>query len=307
MTLRLKQFWALLLAAVRGSGEVALLPADTRQVRPLTIVVAIMCALGCLSALGAAAGFRAADTWTSDLKSAMTVVVQNPRDDASLARAAAIVRQLEGVTRADAMSRQRAKDLLKNYGTDMGATLDALPAPRLIEVGVAARQSRVAERIDTALKTGGFTIFVNDHSRFTGEVLRTSALVRIIALAAVTALIIAAIASIAFAARAALETRRDAVEILHLVGARDDFVAREVQVRFLRLGLIAGGIGAGVAAIIMLIGVAVFAFGSTDLTSGTPLLSWTDMWILVVAPFVTAGASAWAAHIAARATLRELV
>jgi cell division transport system permease protein len=196
---------------------------------------------------------------------------------------------------------------LRNYGTDMGATLDALPAPRLIEVGVAARQSGVSERIDRALKAAGFTSFVNDHSRFTGEVLRTSALVRIIALAAVTALLIAAIASIAFAARAALETRRDAVEILHLVGARDDFVAREVQVRFLRLGLISGGIGAGAAAIIMLIGVGVFAIGATDLTSGSPLLSWTDIWILIVAPFVTAGASAWAAHIAARATLKELV
>jgi cell division transport system permease protein len=302
MMTRIGDMWRLFLDALRGSGEAALLPADSRQVRPLTIVVAIMCALGCLAALGATAGFRAADTWTSDLKSAMTVVVQNPRDDAALARAAEIAKGIEGVTRATAMSRERAKDLLKNYGTDMGATLDALPAPRLIEIGVAAKQTKVAERIDTALKAAGYTSFVNDHSRFTGEVLRTSALVRILALAALTALVVAAISSIAFAARAALETRRDAVEILHLVGAHDEFVAREVQTRFLRLGLLAGGIGA-----IMLIGVGVFAIGATDLTSGSPLFKWTDIWILIAAPLVTAAASAWAAHIAARATLRELV
>lgn len=304
---RLGELWQLFLDALRGSGEAALLPADSRQVRPLTIVVAIMCSLGCLAALGASAGFRAADTWTSDLKSAMTIVVQNPRDDAALARATTIAKGVEGVTSATAMSRERAKDLLKNYGTDMGATLDALPAPRLIEVGVAAKQDKVAERLDAALKTAGFTSFVNDHSRFTGEVLRTSALVRILALAALVALIVAAISSIAFAARAALETRRDAVEILHLVGAHDEFVAREVQTRFLRLGLISGGIGAGVAGLIMLIGVGVFAIGATDLTSGAPLLKWTDIWILIAAPLVTAAASAWAAHIAARATLKELV
>jgi cell division transport system permease protein len=307
MMTRIGDMWRLFLDALRGSGETALLPADSRQVRPLTIVVAIMCALGCLAALGATAGFRAADTWTSDLKSAMTVVVQNPRDDAALARAAEIAKGIEGVTRATAMSRERAKDLLKNYGTDMGATLDALPAPRLIEIGVAAKQTKVAERIDTALKAAGYTSFVNDHSRFTGEILRTSALVRILALAALTALVVAAISSIAFAARAALETRRDAVEILHLVGAHDEFVAREVQTRFLRLGLLAGGIGAGVAGAIMLIGVGVFAIGATDLTSGSPLFKWTDIWILIAAPLVTAAASAWAAHIAARATLRELV
>lgn len=307
MIARVRYYWRLFLMALKHSGEAALLPADSRQVRPLTIVVSIMCALGCLAALGAAAGFRAADSWTSDLKSAMTVVVQNPRDDASLARAAQIVGTIEGVTRSVAMTNARAKDLLKNYGTDMGATLDALPAPRLIEVGVAARQSKVAERMDAALKAAGFTSFVNDHSRFTGEILKTSAVVRILALSALVALIVAAIASIAFAARAALETRRDAVEILHLVGAKDEFVAREVQTRFLRLGLIAGGIGAAVAGAIMLVGVGVFAIGATDLTSGTPILKWTDIWILLAAPIVTAGASAWAAHVAARATLRELV
>ena len=304
---RFQHYWVLFLNALRGSGEAALLPADSRQVRPLTIVVSIMCALGCLAALGAAAGFRAADTWTSDLKSAMTIVVQNPRDDASLARAALLVGQIDGVTRSVVMSRDRAKELLKNYGTDMGATLDALPTPRLIEVGVAAGQNKVAERMDGALKAAGYSSFVDDHSRFTGEILKTSALVRILALSALSALIVAAISSIAFAARAALETRRDAVEILHLVGAQDVFIAREVQTRFLRLGLIAGGIGAGAAGLIMLVGVGIFALGATDLTSGAPLLTWTDVWILLVAPLVTAAASAWAAHVAARTTLRELV
>ena len=304
---RIRSWLGQFLNAIKGSGEAALLPADSRQVRPLTIVVSIMCALGCLAALGAAAGFRAADTWTSDLKSAMTVIVQNPRDDASLDRAALIVGKTEGVTRSVAMSRERAKDLLKNYGTDMSATLDALPVPRLIEVGVAAGQNKVAERIGAELKAAGFTSFVDDHSRFTGEILKTSAVVRILALSALVALIVAAIASIAFAARAALETRRDAVEILHLVGAQDVFIAREVQSRFLRLGLVAGGIGAAAAGLIIIVGVLVFAIGATDLTSGAPLLAWTDLWILIIAPFVTAAASAWAAHIAARSTLKELV
>ncbi|MEN9856183.1 MAG: hypothetical protein RLZZ157_1309, partial [Pseudomonadota bacterium] len=83
MKAALQAFLQLCASAWRNPDDVALLPADSRQVRPLTIVVAIMCALGCLAALAAAAGFRAADTWTSDLKSAMTIVVQSPRDDAS--------------------------------------------------------------------------------------------------------------------------------------------------------------------------------------------------------------------------------
>jgi cell division transport system permease protein len=299
----LKVIWA----RFTHESQSALLPADSRQVRPLTIVVAIMCALGCLAGLGASAGFRAASTWTSDLKSAMSIIVQSPRGDEDLERAAQIVGRIEGVTRSETMSRDRAKELLRNYGTDMSTTLDALPVPRLIEVGVMAGQTTVKADIEEELNAAGFKVVVDDHSRFTGEILRTSTMVRILALMALSALVVAALATIAFAARAALETRREAVSILHLVGAKDAFVAKEVQKRFLRLGFVAGLWGANAAGIIALIALTVFAFGASDLTSGSPLLSWTDLWILLVAPFVTAFASAWAAELAARATLRELV
>lgn len=292
---------------ISRDSDRALLPADSRQVRPLTIVVSIMCALGCLAGLGASAGFRAANTWTSDLKSAMSVVVQNPRTDEDLGRAALIVGRVQGVTRSEAMSRERARELLRNYGTDMGATLDALPVPRLIEVGVTAGQTNVKIDIEKALKAAGYNVVVDDHSRFTGEVLRTSTVVRIVAILALVALVVAAITTIGFAARAALETRREAVSILHLVGAKDSFVAREVQIRFLRLGFVAGLLGANAAGVIALIGSTVFAFGASDFTSGTPLLNWTDLWILLVAPIVTACASAVAADLAARETLRDLV
>jgi cell division transport system permease protein len=300
---KLKSLWR----QVSRESDRALLPADSRQVRPLTIVVSIMCALGCLAGLGASAGFRAANTWTSDLNSAMSVVVQSPRTDKDLVRAAQIVQRVQGVTRSEPMSRERAKELLRTYGTDMGATLDALPVPRLIEVGVTAGQANVKADIERNLKAAGFTMVVDDHSRFTGEVLRSSAIVRILAMMALVALVVAALATIAFAARAALETRREAVSILHLVGAKDSFVAREVQIRFLRLGFVAGLLGATAAGVITLIGSTLFAFGATDFTSGAPLLNWTDIWILLVAPLVTASASAIAADLAARATLRELV
>ena len=104
-----------------------------------------------------------------------------------------------------------------------------------------------------------------------------------------------------------IDEDRTLVSILHLVGAKDSFVAREVQIRFLRLGFVAGLLGANAAGVIALIGSTVFAFGASDFTGGAPLLNWTDLWILLVAPLVTACASAVAADLAARETLRDLV
>lgn len=304
---RARALWTALIGRFAGSQGSPLLPADARQARPLMIVVAVMCALGCLAALTARAGFRAADAWTTDLRSAMTVLVTEPRDDASLARAADIVRGVEGVNRAEPMSRERAKDMLRNYRANIGPLLDELPVPRLIEVGVDGAQRDVADRIGAALVAGGVAAEVDDHSRYAGEIVRASSVLRGAALIALVSLIGAAVASIAFAARAALETRRDAVEILHLVGSRDDFVATEVQARFMRLGMTAGGLGALAAGLLAVIALAILTFRATGLTGGAPLLHWSDVWILLAAPLVTGAASAWAARIAARATLRELV
>jgi ATP-binding cassette subfamily F protein uup len=56
--------------------------------------------------------------------------------------------------------------------------------------------------------------------------------------AAVVLLVLAAAAlAVAFATRGAMAGSRDSVEVLHLVGADDDFIAREFQSRFVRLGL----------------------------------------------------------------------
>jgi cell division transport system permease protein len=290
-----------------GIGETPLLPADSRQVRPLTIVVAIMCGLGCLAALTVRSGFRAADNWTNDLESALTVLVSAPRDEQSLSRAVVLSRNVTGVASASLMPKAKAKALLRTYGANIGALIDELPLPSLIEVGLIDRNKNAASLIETELKNAGFTVEIDDHSRYSGEILRTSMVLRGFALLALLALIIASVASIGFAARAALETRRDAVEILHLVGAEDAFVAREVQARFMRLGLIAGGIGALGAGLMTILGSALLMIGASSMTKGADLLKWYDVWILFLAPIVTAVASAIAARIAARSTLKELV
>ena len=290
-----------------GIGETPLLPADERQARPLTIVVAIMCALGCLAALTARAGFRAAETWTSDLKSAMTVLIDSPRDEVSLNRALVIVQKTPGVKAANIMDKEKAKKLLRNYGANIGVLIDELPLPNIIEVGLDRKIEGTEENLQKNLSGAGFKIEIDDHSRYSGEIIKTSAVLRGFAIMALLSLIVAAITTIAFAARAALESRRDSVEILHLVGAEDEFVAREVQIRFMRLGLVSGAYGALAAGVMVFAGILIMKIGASALTSSNDILKFYDVWILILAPILTAFAASFAARIAARQTLKELV
>ena len=54
--------------------------------------------------------------------------------------------------------------------------------------------------------------------------------------------------SVTFATRAAMATNRPVIEVLHLIGAKDGFIAEHFQRHFLLLGLKGGLIG-GAAAI----------------------------------------------------------
>jgi len=53
--------------------------------------------------------------------------------------------------------------------------------------------------------------------------------------------------SVAFATRASIATNRPVIEVLHLIGAKDGFIAGHFQRHFLQLGLQGGLIGGGTA------------------------------------------------------------
>jgi len=53
--------------------------------------------------------------------------------------------------------------------------------------------------------------------------------------------------SVVFATRAAMAGNRDVIEVLHLVGAEDGFIANEFQRHFLLLGLKGAAAGGGAA------------------------------------------------------------
>src|SRR5262249_40896799 len=58
---------------------------------------------------------------------------------------------------------------------------------------------------------------------------------------------------VSFATRGAMATNRPIVEVLHFIGARDNYIAAQFQQHFLALGLKGGVIGGGAALLIFAI------------------------------------------------------
>ena len=225
-----------------ASRENSLLPMSDAREAALFFVVAALCFLAALAALSARASYGAAAGWTAEVEGELTVRLRGA--DARAARdAEALLASMDEVNEAQLISRDEAAQLLSPWFGTEGLPA-GLPLPVLIEIQAAQGAQQVATRLEQQLTEAGFTATVDDHSSWTGDLRRTLGLARLVALATVALLGATAIAVIAFATHAALLARRDIVDVLHLTGAEDPFIAGLFERRFWLLGLHAGSIGA---------------------------------------------------------------
>lgn len=229
-----------------------LIPVDSAASRALVAVIAILTFLAALAGGAAHMVARASEDWRSAVSNEMTVQIKPDlrRDiEADLARAAALFRASNGVEAVRIVPRAESDRLLEPWlGT--GLQLAELPVPRLILVTVARGSRPDTEALRQALRREAPTASLDDHRLWVG---RLSTMARTLILAGVVVVLLVTLAAglaVAFATRGAMAGSQDSVEVLHLVGADDSFIAREFQTRFLKLGLEGGLIG-GIAALVV--------------------------------------------------------
>jgi cell division transport system permease protein len=183
------------------------------------------------------------------LRDATIQVKPRPGDDVEslVAKAVAIAAQAHEVDSAHALSKAESEKLLEPWLGD-GLDLSELPIPRLILVRLRGQGSQNLDTLRKALASAVPQADLDDH-RVWATRLGTMADAVVILAAALFALMIVAMGTaIGFATRGAMAGNREIIEVLHLVGASNTFIAREFQGHFRRLGLRGAMIG-GLAAI----------------------------------------------------------
>ncbi len=278
--------------------ETPLLPVEDAREMALFFVVGALCFLAALATLSAKSTYGAARSWTAEVEGELTVSL--PEADRRGAEAARkLIEATEGVKEARLLSKAEIDALLEpNFGSR--GLPDSLPLPQLIAVTAEPEAEFMGLTLERRLTEAGFANAVDEHAAWAGDVRRMLAIARLVALTAVALLASTAVAVIAFATHAALLMRRDIVDVLHLAGARDRYIAGLFERRFWLLGLRAGAVGA-----LLALGAAaamIFAVRSSGARSGLlPELSldFQDMAILVLTPLI----AGLAARIAARFTV----
>ncbi|MEZ5829357.1 MAG: ABC transporter permease [Hyphomicrobiales bacterium] len=259
--------WTSLLAGILPKRLAGFLPrrfqATTSQIVPsasiagnaLTVVIAIMTFLACLTAGAVYMVNQSASAWVNDIASEITIEldpVNSPDIEKKITLVSLFLAKQKGITEVRPLSADDSAKLLEPW---LGSTaaLSALPIPRLIAVEIDRSSPPDIELIKTALSQNFEGVTLDDHRRWQAEIrtlTRTAALGGISVLGLVAAATIAVIIS---ATRSAMASNREIIEVLHFVGANERFISGEFERHFLGLGVRAGLVGALAAAIAFLL------------------------------------------------------
>lgn len=231
----------------------AIVPKDSIAGNALAAVVAIMTFLAAITSGAVALLIVSASEWQSEIAREMTIQVRpvSGRDiEADVAKTVAIARATPGILEVRAYSRQESERLLEPW-IGPGLSLEELPVPRMIAVRVAGGAAPDIAALRAALAREVGAASLDDHRGWI-ERMRRMADAAIAGGLAIFAVVLAAtILSVTFATRGAMASNRHIVEVLHIVGAKEAYIASQFQRHFLALGLKGGAIGGGAAMLLL--------------------------------------------------------
>lgn len=275
---------------------------EGRRTRAMTWIMAIMLFLTVLSGALGLGMLGATSQLDRQLSGRLTVQIIEPNAelrDQQAKQMVAALRAVPGVVRADEADRARLAELLKPWLGDTGLDPD-LPMPAMIDVDVrgdtnVAAAEAVAKRVVPAAR-------IDRHAQWLSPVRNFMSTLTWLAAGLVLLMASATGAVVLLSARAGLDTHRDTIEVLHMLGSTDIQVARLFQ-RRIAFDTLIGGL-AGTAAALGMVWFLQSRFGAlgSEILSGVALEQ-RDWFLLLLLPLTFALLATFAARLA---VLRKL-
>jgi cell division transport system permease protein len=223
----------------------------------LPAMIAMMVFLATLALSGALVLDNLLERWNRDIKGTLTVQVvpdanNSTKDvEARIDKTIRILEETPGVIRARALSDAELSALIEPWlgSTDLIADL---PLPHLIDVTISDTDPPDLVALSDRLKAEVKGASVDDHRIWLSRVIRLADGLELLARAIMALVGLAAAVAVVYATRAGLAIHRQSIEILHLVGARDSYIARQYAKRALWLGTQGAVIGFALASPVLI-------------------------------------------------------
>ena len=215
--------------------------------RYLPWLVAVIVYLAGLSLAGMMSLTSAVDRWDKGLKGTVTVQVPAGASDGDIGKVLAILRIPPGVTASRPLNSSEIAALLEPW-LGKGGLTPGLPLPRLVDVTIstAAGPDLTGLATDLAMAVPGTVL--DDHRKSLARLITLARSVKLVALLIVFLVAFASLTMVIFVTRTGLVIHQEGIELLHLMGAMDGYVARRFLGQAFKLGLVGGIIGLALTA-----------------------------------------------------------
>jgi cell division transport system permease protein len=242
-------------------GRTPIVPPGSVTGRSLTMVIVIMAFMACLTwGMVYMINIRATK-WRMDVASEITVLVGgNPTSEQ-------IEKQAKWNASVEKQAKQVVKFLTKQDGI-LNANLKSLeesaryveawlgeisdvekwPFPRMISIEINQNSPPDIPALQKALAAKFPSATLDDHRIWQKQLRRVTGSLAFGGMVLIILVAVATVGIIGSAARSAMASNRDIVEVLNFVGADERFITRQFELHFLKLGVVAGVVGALAAA-----------------------------------------------------------
>lgn len=275
---------------------------EGRRTRAMTWIMAIMLFLTVLSGALGLGMLGATNQLDRQLAGRLTVQIIEPNAelrDQQAKQMVAALRGVPGVIRAEEADRARLAELLKPWLGDAGLDPD-LPMPAMIDVDVRGDANVAAAEAAAKRVVPGARI--DRHAQWLQPVRSFMATLSWLSAGLVLLMATATGAVVLLAARAGLDTHRDTIEVLHMLGSTDLQVARLFQRRIAFDTLLGGAVGTAAALGLTWFLQSRFGALGSEILSGVALAQ-RDWFLLLLLPISFALMATFAARLA---VLRKL-
>lgn len=306
MTVRPSETYRYDIALERGAGT-----------RLQTLIIALMVYFATLTLAGTYALSSVTGHWVAGLKGSLTIEITPPMKPSAVDDHIRIVdkdmlkgqvdtvievlKDARGIVAAKPLPDAKIAELLDPW-LGKGIPLDMLPLPALIDVKLDPAAKVDLEKLQNYVRKHVPNAAINDHTGWLKDMFSFTDAIETIAYALTVAIALLAILIIVAAVKARMAIHKSEIELLHLVGASDGYIANQFQHQAL-VSTLKGTLIGAVLGVVTVLGLAGMAGGESAIFPGLDLEP--RAWAVIAAAPVICGLVL--AVLTARVTaLREL-
>jgi cell division transport system permease protein len=222
--------------------------------RFLPWLIAFMVFLAVLAMAGMLVLDATAARWDRGISGTLTVQIvpaeSAAKDSDRLQKVLLLLGETPEVHRFETLGDAKLMALLEPWLGAAAASGD-LPLPRLVDVELKPDADLDVEKLSQRMEARVPGVTIDDHSIWLERLVRLIRTVEGLATMVLVFIAFATVGTVVFTTRTGLAIHKNAIEVLHFIGAQDSYIASQFASRALGLGLKGGVIGLLLAAPIL--------------------------------------------------------